>query len=93
MTHFIIELTITDDRFINPSDLGHNTICRTIHKGHADNDEVALSEAEKICGTLTAGQFNMDTTGRKYRTWLRHHTLHEEYKFNSSLVVTFRTEL
>ena len=91
MTHFTIELTITDDRFINPSNLGSNTTRRTIYKGKADNDEIALSEAEKICGSLTPG--GADVIGRKYRTWVRHHILHKEWKFNSSMVVTFQSEL
>lgn len=93
MTHFTIELTITDDRLVNPKDLGHNTTRRTVYKGQADDDDIALSEAEKICGNLTAGPVNTDTTGRKYRTWVRRHTLHKEYKFNSALVVTFQTEI
>lgn len=93
MTHFTIELTITDDRFTNSGDLGHNTTRRVVYKGKADNDDIALSEAEKICGPLISGGVNNDTTGRRYRTWVRHRTLHKEWKFNSSLVVTFQTEL
>ncbi len=93
MTHFTIEMIITDDRFINPADLGHNTTRRTVYKGKADTDEIALSEAEKICGPLMEGGVYSDTTGRKYRTWVRHHWLHSEYKFCSSLNVTFKTEL
>jgi hypothetical protein len=93
MTTFVIELVVIDNRFVNPKILGSNITRKTIRKGKARDDEAALYEAGLICGELKNPEIAQETVGKKYRTWTRTHTLHEETDFSSSLVVTFKSEL
>ena len=93
MTNYKIELVITDNRFVEQSAFGSNVIRKTIHKGAAKDDSLALYEAELICGKLENSTISKDIVGRRFRTWVRSHSLHSEYKFTSTLVVTFKSEL
>lgn len=89
MTTYTIELVIQDNRFTNPNDLGSNMRRKTILRGSAVDDSQAMNEAELVCGKLEE-EFAYKV-GPKYRTWVRTHTLHKEYKYSSSLVATFKT--
>lgn len=90
MTTYKIELVIVDGRFCNSDPLINR---KTIRKGSSINDELAMHEAQTICGVFDSDMFNTTHNGKKYRTWSKGRTLHQEYKYTSSLIVTFKREI
>lgn len=93
MTTFKIELVIRDDSLVNPNILGHDISRKTIYRGTAANESLAVYEAECICGKFDTPKFNTTRNGRKFRTSVLTRTLYDEHDHSSTLVVTLKSEL